>query len=203
MLNRPLVRATALATLTLLAGTAQATNLLQNGSFDDQVVTGPYAHKANGTLTGWNSTNSGGGAVLFNVGYKPVSDGINAVQLEWPNDTLFQSFSTTAGQTYVVKFDLSAYDGTAAPLKVEAGSTSQNFTGSNAGYSTYTFQFVAGAGATSTLTFTNTFVVPPAYGGYPHIDKVSVTAVPEAEGYAMALIALGGLALMARRGKSA
>ena len=201
MFNRHLVRATALATLACLAGAAQA-NLLLNGSFEDDVVVGPYAYKANGALTGWESTNTGLGVVLFTAAYlHPVADGLQAVQLEHPNDTLFQSFLTTVGKTYEVKFSLSAYDTTPAALKVDIAGSSQSYSGSSAGYTTYSFQFVANS-ASSTLTFTNTHLPPPDYA-YPHLDNVSVNAVPEPEGYALAMLALGGLGLVARRRKSA
>ena len=200
MFNRHLVRATALATMAFLAGTAQA-NLLLNGSFEDDSIPGPFAYKANGSLTGWGSTNAGNGTVLFTGAYKPVADGLQAVQLEYPNDTLFQTFATTSGQTYEVKFSLSAYDTTPAALQVDVAGSSQSYSGSSAGYTTYSFQFVANS-ASSTLTFTNTHLPPPAYA-YPHLDNVSVNAVPEPEGYALAMLALGGLGLVARRRKSA
>jgi hypothetical protein len=160
---------------------AQA-NLIVNGSFEEPLVVPvgegslfAYQHLNGSELTGWESFSTFNGTVLFTSAYSPVSDGIQAVQLEAPGDSISQTFDTTIGQAYLLSFDLSAhFSGLGlSTLGVNIGAASGTFSGSYLNYVTDTLQFTADA-ATTTLTFTN---LGPFLLTYSHLDNVSVVAV--------------------------
>lgn len=202
--------------LVMAFSTAHA-NLLVNGGFESPVFpdnSGHFVHLTGTDLTGWTTFSTFAGTVLFNTSYDPVAEGQQAVQIEVPGDAISQSFATVNGASYRLSFDMSAFSGYGGPglgnapcpctsiLDVSAGSTSAGFSSSSAGYVSYTLDFMAGA-STTTLTFTNPSS-PPAIGNYPHIDNVSVNAlpVPEPETYALMLAGLGALGFVARRRRS-
>lgn len=206
MTTAPLFRRSAAALAIGLTFTAAhaAPNLLVNGSFEAPAITpttAEYNHVANGSLTGW--TVAGHDVVLFNatyatnVGDHTPSDGAQALQLEYFGDSIAQTFATTVGQSYLLSYDVSAY-AAAAPLSVTVGGASDSLSGTLPGWTAHTLAFTATA-ASTTLTFTNTGGTPGSYGTYPHLDNVSVTAVPEPETYAMLLAGLVTLGVLARR----
>jgi hypothetical protein len=208
---RRLPNALASAALTVAAGAAHA-NLLVNGSFEDPVFPDNnlhYVHLLDGELPGWTSFSTYAGTVLFNTGYDPVTDGTQAVQIEVPGDYISQSFVTTVGEHYRLSFDLSAFSGYGGPglgfahcpcqsiLDVTVGAASATFTSSSLGFVSETLDFVADS-STTTLRLMNPST-PSAYGNYPHLDNVSVVAIPEPEMYALMVAGLGLLAAVARR----
>jgi hypothetical protein len=197
--------------LVLSTVTAQA-NLLSNGSFEAPSFPDNglhYVHLTGGQLTGWTSFSTYLGTVLFNTGYDPVTQGTQAVQIEVPGDSISQSFATSVGDLYRLTFDLSAFSGYGGPglggaacpctsiLDVSVGPVSQSYASSSLGYVTETLDFTASS-STTTLRFTNPSV-PSAIGNYPHLDNVSVVAIPEPETYALMLTGLCIVSAACRR----
>ena len=187
-------------------------NLLVNGSFEEPTFPdngSHYVHLTGTELTGWTSSSTYLGTVLFNSSYDPVTDGQQAVQIEVPGDSISQSFATVIGMQYTLSFDMLAYTGYGGPgrggapcpcmsiLDVSVGPTSATLGSSSAGYVTQTLDFTADA-STTTLTLMNPSV-PAGIGNYPEVDNVSVVVVPEPETYALMLAGLGALGLVARR----
>lgn len=182
----------ALAIASLFSSFAAQANLIVNGGFEEPAfVDNPlhYVHLNGAELPGWALFSTYRGTVLFNTAYDPVSEGSQAVQIEVPGDWISQSFATVIGQAFTVSFDLSAYSVYGGPpwgtpcaptcssdLGVTVGTIYEEFTGSSAGYSTNTLQFTADSSAT-TLKFENLGVLN-VWGNYPHLDNVSVNAVP-------------------------
>lgn len=169
--------------------TAQASNLLINGGFEQPLVTAGYVyeHRNGNELPGWTLFSTYKGTVQFDTSYDPVSEGFQAVQIEVPGDWISQSFATEVGQSYSVSFDLSAYSVYGGPglgytpcspfcasiLGVTVGPVSTTFNGSSAGYATNTLQFVAESSIT-TLKFLNVGEID-VWGNYPHLDNVIVS----------------------------
>jgi hypothetical protein len=198
------------AALSVMAGTARA-NLLVNGSFEDPAFPADaiYIHLLDGELPGWTSFSTYRGTVLFSTVYDPVTDGAQAVQIEVPGDYISQNFSTTVGAHYRLSLDLSAYSGYGGPglgrapcpceslLDVSVGGSTATFASSSLGFVSETLDFVADS-STTTVQLMNPSI-PSAYGNYPHIDNVSVVAIPEPETYALMAAGIGLLAAVARR----
>ena len=185
--------------LALGALPALAVNLITNGSFESpDIGLPPAGFNYTNVVTGW--TVIGNPTVLFNTTYRPVSDLLQAVQIERNGDQLQQSFATVIGQQYLLSFDLSSWWTSGPPaqpgeLGVTVGPASGSYTESTNAYTTYTLPFTATA-ITTTLTFTNT---GPTGNSYPQIDDVSVTAVPEPGTVAMLLAGLAAVGFMAKR----
>ena len=184
-----------------------APNLILNGGFETPLVGTPgvegpgYNHRLGTTLTDWTYAGGHAGSVQFDTSYAPgratVGADAQSVQIEFPGDSISQSFTTVSGQGYLLTFLLSGY-GAANPstVSVNVGPANGTFSGVYPSYVTETLPFVANA-TTTTLTFTST-------GGgstYPHLDNVSVTAVPEPETYALLLAGLSVIGMSARRMK--
>jgi len=118
-MHRPIARMLAIATASLLLAltaptAAAAQNLLTNGSFELGTNPGLFIDLPGGStaITGWTVGD-------FHIDYVNsatwnASDGVRSVDLDGSvtapprNGSIFQSFATTAGQQYVVSFDLSA-----------------------------------------------------------------------------------------------
>ena len=125
------------------------------------------------------------------------------------NGGIFQTFATTIGQSYLVRFDVSGNPGDAPSngfprvkeMRVNVGDVSRDFEFDSTGLTTITlvwepvsFAFVA-TGTTETLSFTSLTPFANSYGAL--IDNVSVTAVAVPE--LSTLILLGvGLTMLAR-----
>lgn len=148
-------------------------NLLVNGSFELPVISqpNPWEYRTGGTVAPWVINTTLRGVVQFNSGYKPVSEGHQAVQIETTGDTISQSFPTTPGRQYELGFDLASYDSSGGVMTVTAGGASGTFTANGPTYTRHTLTFTAGS-SQSTLTFANSGV---AQVSYPHLDNVSVT----------------------------
>ena len=188
-----------------------APNLILNGGFETPLVGTPspertgYNHRLGTTLTDWTHAGSDArsvGSVQFDTSYAPgaatVGAGAQSVQIEFPGDSISQSFTTVSGQGYLLTFLLSGY-GVANPstVSVNVGPANGTFSGVYPSYVTEMLPFVANA-TTTTLTFTSSGVP----GTYPHLDSVSVTAVPEPETYALMLGGLAAIGFVARRRKN-
>lgn len=208
----------ALAALTLGAGptTGFAINLLVNGSFETGPnIGGGFLNLFGGStvITGWTV---GGLAVDYcSSGTWNISHGVRNIDLDgsvgnpYPTGSIFQTFATTIGQSYLVTFDLSG-NPAGGPLvkqvQVSAGATSQVFS-HNIGaivpanlplsitYQQQQFTFTAIAN-TSTLTFTSLTPQSGITGYGAVIDNVFVSSstssssVPDG-GAPAALLALG------------
>ncbi len=192
--------------------TALPINLVTNGSFEANTIVpqnpgAPYQFIGDKTatpLSGWTTHSGFRGIILFNSGYQPVADGVNAVQLEWPGDTLSQTFATVAGQEYELSYAVSAFtDGGSnfqGYLNVAIDGATQTVNGSMAGYTNYSLAFVADNNF-ATLTFTS---LGDMWRSYPQLDNVNVTAVantaavPEPASLALLALGLAGLGISRR-----
>jgi hypothetical protein len=162
----------------LIYSFAAQASLIINGGFEEPVFVDNPLHyvKLHGTeLTGWNSFSTYSGTVLFNPSYDLVSEGMQAVQIEYSGDYISQSFATNIGQSYWLSFDLSAYTYSSgmSAINVTVGPAFATYTGSAGSYVQHTLSFTADSSLT-TLVFEN------AGGGYyyPQLDNVSVNTVP-------------------------
>jgi len=139
-------------------------------------------------------------------------NGTTSVQSPSPVGSISTVIPTTAGSTYRVTFDMSGflgYNNTANPkrLSLTAGGITLDYsfvaTSTSTSYpasplvlewATATFDFVALAGQTSTLTFTS--LITTNESG-PLLDNVRVEAIPEPS--APLLLGAAGLPLVLRR----
>jgi hypothetical protein len=182
--------------------TSEATlaGIILNGGFENPAVVSvspnglDHWERRYGTeLSGWNAP---GGVVHFDSFYSPVSEGRQAVQLERPGASMYQSFATVPGQIYLVSFDLSAFGvgyGFVSSLEVSIGTVTRTFDGSHLNFDRHTVEFLSGE-ALTTLKFENV----GADGTYPHIDNVAVESARDLpEPGSLALVAAGviGIAL--------
>ena len=201
--------------LSLTAALAQA-NLLTNGSFES--FSGSFSASnlannyklvaaGNAFIDSWTVGNNSVD-VVFDSAYGAITD--HSIDIRGGgNGSVAQSFGTTAGQQYLLNFDLSS-----------------NLTGTNtanakrldvsfndvllqtlyapialAAPSFQSFYYTATTTGLTTLKFSSYTSAGGQYGAV--IDNVSVTAVPEPETLAMLLAGLGLMGSIAlRRNKS-
>jgi len=180
---------------------AQATELVTNGSFESITGSNPVADfrvvSAGATdIFGW--TVGGTSVDIINGAYGAISgNSIDMLGSPGPG-SLSQTLTTTAGQKYVLSFDLSYNGGSYKDIGVSfAGNPTTYFTGGSP-FNHYTFEYTA-TSATTALAF---FSTGGAEWGGAVLDNVSVTAVPEPETYAMLLAGLGLMGTIARRRKN-
>jgi choice-of-anchor C domain-containing protein len=167
----------------LIVTPVQATNLIQNGSFETATVNpGSFLRLDAGStaITGWTVSQ---GTIDYKGTYWQASEGSRSLDLSGLNaGGIQQTFNTTIGETYRVTFDLAGNpDGnpTIKEMRVSAGGNSADFsfdiTGkslSNMGWVSNSWDFTA-TGTTTTLSFLN--LADTAYG--PALDNVSVIAL--------------------------
>lgn len=193
------------------SSTADAANLIQNGSFEQGTLADP-----NGMTLAVGSTTIdhwlvGGHGVDWIGTYWQAADGGRSIDLDsglvlgaGPYDgSLSQAFATTPGLEYRVTFEMAGNpDGglTIKPLQVTAAGTSVEFsfdnslgqTLANMGYQAREFLFFA-SNATTTLSFAS-LTNGGGQGFGPVLDNVSVTLVPEPA--SCILLIVGSLALL-------
>jgi choice-of-anchor C domain-containing protein len=184
----------------VMASTPAKANLLVNGSFETGPNPGSFTNLASGStaVTGWTVSF---GNIDYIGSLWVASDGSRSLDLEGSAGTcslnppncpggIAQSFSTVAGQQYMVTFDMAGNLLNIPIIKtltVSAAGQSQNFsfnttghTTSNMGWANDSWTFTA-TGSTTTLEFDT--ADSPATGWGPALDNVSVTAfgstVPE------------------------
>ena len=178
----------AAAAVLAFAGTAQASNLVVNGSFEGTTVAsgtwGIYS-----SVNGWNIVASdNNGLELRNNAVGTAYDGHNFAELDANrNMSIWQGLSTVIGQAYQLSFAYSPRPGVSTPANTNNIDVSINgtaipgspFGGSGAGHSdnnwmVYTYNFVASS--TSTILSFAAGGASDSYGG--SLDAVSVSAVP-------------------------
>ncbi|ODS91942.1 MAG: hypothetical protein ABS45_09165 [Comamonas sp. SCN 65-56] len=178
----------AAAAVLAFTGTAQASNLVVNGSFEDTTV-------ANGTwgvfssVNGWNIVaDDKNGLELRNNAVGAAYDGNNFAELDANrNMSIWQALTTVIGQAYQLSFAYSPRAGVSTPVGTNNIDVSLNgtaipgspFGGSGAGQSgnnwmVYTYNFVADS--TSTVLRFAAGGASDSFGG--SLDAVSVSAVP-------------------------
>ena len=178
-----------------------ATNLVQNGSFEDNAqASGSW--NIYSSLTGWTGTPN---IELRNNVAGQAYDGVNFVELDTTgNSGMYQDVATTAGAHYTLSFAYSARPNTGNTNGLSVlwnGSLVSALAGSNPtsvnNWSLLSFDVIGGIGATSRLVF-NAAGLSDSYGG--SLDAVSVTSpVPEPQTYALMLAGICAVFFMGRR----
>lgn len=211
----------ALATVLMLAAasSASASNLLTNGGFDDPTGFSPPSNNTMSlgvgatTMTGWTVVNGSLAWIQtpdpFNL--NPTSPSFFLDLTDYrdasPYGGVTQLLSTTAGNTYVLSFDLGSSLQYNVPdsITASAGATSATFTSTNTSqndiWEHHTLQFTAGAGPTTLISL----VGNNAAGAYIGLDSVSVelqTAIPEPATWAMMILGFAGIGFVAYRRKN-
>lgn len=194
--------ATALLASPLLA-LAAPTNLLINGSFEDTAMSTNAWSNFSG-VSGWTA-GAAGVEVRNNVAGTAL-DGSRFVELDtYANSSISQTISTVAGQWYSLSFAYSNRIDTA----VSTNGLSWSF-GSASGTAAVQAQIsgdnhwqlfstqVQAQGSSMTLSFAATGT---SDGLGTSLDKVSVSAVPEPQSYALMLAGLAAVGFVAMRRK--
>jgi choice-of-anchor C domain-containing protein len=147
----------------LIVTPVQATNLIQNGSFETATVnpgTDTLLNAVSTVITGWTVSQ---GSIDYIGTFWQASNGVRSVDLAGSgNGKIEQTFNTTIGTTYRVTFDL-AGNPNASPIikdmRVSAGGSSADFSfnttgksNSNMGWLSKSWDFTANS-TTTTLEF--------------------------------------------------
>ena len=196
----------------LLSSSAQAANILVNGSFDNTPCGAGYCNYAGGGEPagfGWTVTSNNVDIVPGPGTWGTPQDGAQMLDLVGYGSTggIAQSFATTIGATYNLSFyyannpypsgaDSAQVTVTGAGSLLSSGFTLTTSTPSNLDWVHFTGSFTADSNVT-TLAFNET-----AGGGNAGVflDNVSVTGgVPEPAAWAMMLIGFSGLGALLRR----
>ena len=205
----------AAAALLASASTAQAANILTNGSFENPLVPGTCCVTviAPGSFSGWSVVVPGDVNVVIGTFGTPGNltilafDGRQYLDLigERAAGTITQAFATALGQSYRLRFAYShnifSVGAASANFSVGGalmGSVSHNTgTNTNLDWRSLTGDFT-GTGNPMTLSFTNT---AGNQNGGLFLDGVSISAVPEPGTWAMMIggFGLAGIALRRRR----
>jgi choice-of-anchor C domain-containing protein len=162
--------------MTRVSPEADNGNLIINGSFEDGPDPGSSATYAAGStaIPGWTVTR---GTIDYVGSIMPASDGKRSIDLDGTPGFggISQTFPTTPGKEYIVRFDLAgnpAGPPATKTLKVEAAGQSEVFThASTLEWSHETWRFTAREGTTRIE-----FYSLDTEGGYcgPLLDNVSV-----------------------------
>ncbi len=175
--------------LMLGAATAQA-NLITNGSFEEPVSPSidPFVtlFSVSTDISGWTV---GTGSIDWIGTYWQAAEGSRSLDLNGAAaGSIYQTFATTAGQSYLVEFAMSGNpdgDPTLKTMTASAGGVSADFdftvTGNkvNMGWEDKSFTFMA-TDSLTTLIFTSTtaLVTGDTSPCGPALDNVRVSAVP-------------------------
>ena len=211
-----MVKKTAIAAAALFTTLSAfaSSNLVSDGSFEDQLQA-PGTWALYSSITGW--TASIGQIEIRDAVAGAAQDGVNFVELDANfNSAMQQTIATVAGQAYQLSFWYSSRpvapeNGAFPGNTVPAGSNglSYNIGGGDVSvyaptantnpfndWTLYTTTFVAGAGPSTTLTFTATGT-SDSLG--TSLDNVILTAVPEPGELALMGAGLLMIAGLARR----
>jgi hypothetical protein len=195
----------AAAMLALGVAHANTTELVTNGSFESNIIQdGSYTVLIGTALTSW--TAAANGIELRNGTAGNALDGKNYVELDVTNNSSISQYLGSYVGMVNLSFSFSDRAGVAADsngLSVSLGGFTQSFAGgynstSDNLWKTFSHTFYLD-GNNNTLTFA-ALGNSDSYGS--SLDKVSVTAVPEPETYAMFLAGLAALGFMSRRRKT-
>lgn len=179
-----------LVTIVLLCGTASATNLLVNGSFENGTYTfgGDGAQNVapgDSTITGWSVINKSIAPILNTNTYSILpQDGTISLDMQgyfesFPYGGVQQTISTQAGNQYRLSFWIGVQNSLGigmgpAGVMATAGATSQTFTNTLTGagnqWQQFTMDFTA-AGAQTTITLSGQSTQGGAYIG---LDNAAV-----------------------------
>ncbi len=197
----------AAAALALPAMPAYAASFI-NGGFEsglDNVGQFTTLNSGDSTsITGWTV---GGSGVDYIGTYWTPNEGARSIDLSALGaGSLAQTFDTVAGKSYRVSFYLAGNPAGAPLIKTARVSASGNaasdysfdetgFSLSNMGWALKSYDFVAGAGTSTTLTFASLNDTP--YG--PALDNVSISAVPEPASWALMIAGFGFAGASLRR----
>lgn len=199
MTIRKILAATSLA---LFAFSAQAQNLVINGSFEDNAQSSGTWNIYN-NLTGW--TGGSRGIEVRNNIAGTAQDGNNFVELDTTgNSSMYQDIVGTGlvnlSFFYAARPNTGATNGLGFTFgsfgvsNLLAGVANSTATHTWLQYTLNNFQLDA-SGVTRLLFYSNG--ASDGYGG--SLDNISVSAVPEVETYAMLLAGLGLLGVASRR----
>ncbi|ACT48707.1 protein of unknown function DUF1555 [Methylotenera mobilis JLW8] len=184
---------------------ATTTNLVVNGSFEDITPHSPLTNSWDilSSLPGWSVANNG--VEIRNNVAGVALDGNYYVELDTTrNSSIWQYLNTTAGQTYSLNFAYSPREGVGTGsngIRLNVGNIVGGVATGNGAANTgnvwenYSYTFTAVSSNTK-LMFT-AVGQSDSYGG--SLDNVSVSAVPEANTYAMMLVGIGLIGFVARR----
>ena len=183
---------------------ALTVNLVNNGGFEAQTVSGQYTTYSNASqgLTGW--TIGVGSVDLVSTALWNPASGENSLDLNGTKKgEIHQSLITTPSQLYQLSFDLAGNVFGTPSLKemsVNVGGNSTytfDITGksaTNMGWTNYATKFFATEQST-TLSFLSNVSGNAGVA----LDNISVMAVPEAQTYSMMMLGLGLMGFIARR----
>jgi choice-of-anchor C domain-containing protein len=197
----------AVAAVALVPASANAASFV-NGSFEDGTLANPsFATVAGGNSTAINGWVVSGNSVDYIGSYWAAQQGSRSIDLNGNGQGgIAQTFDTVVGQLYNISFWLAGNtDGnpTTKSVQVGAGNVSSVFTfdttgfsaPNNMGWKNYNFQFTAGPGTSTTLSFAS--LDSGSFGA--SLDNVSVSAVPEPATWAMMMLGIGFIGGAMRR----
>ncbi len=194
----------AAALIAMFAGTGvHATELVVNGSFEATPVQPHTTEFFYPGMPGWTAID--GPIEVRNDNEGVAAHGSNFVELDSDhNSGMYQDIGTTAGQRYTLTFqyqDRIFQPSFTQGLDVYWGGQLLTSVASAQPWTTLTFSNLTGAAGSTRLTF---YAAGQSDSLGTSLDNVSVTAVPEADSYAMMLLGLGLVGMLARRrrGKS-
>lgn len=188
----------ALAVGFLVAASAANANLVTNGTFDSpDIATGSFSTVPSVSFSDLNWGFYGGGTGQT----KLVDNGGNQFAQIASGDVLYTSFSVVASGLYNIGFDFqgSGLWGLTGATNWIPELVAPTYLTPSAGWTSATGGPVSLVAGDSYKIYFGGMVTPPQFYPTLGLDNVSVSPVPEPEGYAMMVAGLGALGLMSRR----